>query len=253
MIEATRTRSRPNSDDCFQTEKSQEAFCTKKMRRTRLAPACLTNSKSDESDDAGDVPPDEKRARYCFGRAHNSACCVGHEDAKRQIRKDRAVPFPHAADVARAVRRRPDHRLTEDSNIFPGQTVARGGQLAAGHWVAVVIVAAFPRIPRMCAKGADEQLSHSQQTKKLLHFNPKWSRSDRVPARSMRTPIECLTDRFASRPQCQQRSGSCRQIPGSRSISDLAARIGVAAFNDLLCGSRHGPQRHRQRALWDAR
>jgi hypothetical protein len=42
--------------------------------------------------------------------------------------------------VACAVRRRPDHRLTEDSNTFPGQTVACGGQLAAGHWVAVVIV-----------------------------------------------------------------------------------------------------------------
>jgi hypothetical protein len=162
------------------------------MRRTRWRPARLTNSKSDESGDAGDVPPDEKRARYCFGRAQNSACCVGHEDAKRQIRKDRAVMSPHAADVACAVRRRPDHRLTEDSNTFPGQTVACGGQLAAGHWVAVVIVAAFLRIPRMCASGADDQLSHSQQTKKILHFDPRWSRSDRVLARSMRTPTECL-------------------------------------------------------------
>jgi len=122
----------------------------------------------------------------------NSACCLGHEDAKRQIRKDRALLFPHAADVACAVRRRPDHRLTEDSNTFPGQTVACGGQLAAGHWVAVVIVAAFLRIPRMCASGADDQLSHSQQTRKILHFDPRWSRSDRVLARSMRTPTECL-------------------------------------------------------------
>ena len=180
----------------------------------------------------------------------NSACCLGHEDAKRQIRKDRALLFPHAADVACAVRRRPDHRLTEDSNTFPGQTVACGGQLAAGHWVAVVIVAAFLRIPRMCASGADDQLSHSQQTKKILHFDPRWSRSDRVLARSMRTPTECLTDCFASRHQCQQRSGSCRQIPGSRSISDLAARIGVAAFNDLLSGKPTWTSCHRQRALW---
>jgi len=102
----------------------------------------------------------------------NSACYLRHEDAKRQIRKDRAMLFPHAADVACAVRRRPDHRLTEDSNTFPGQTVACGGQLAAGHWVAVVIMAAFLRIPRMCASGADDQLSHSQQTIKILHFDP---------------------------------------------------------------------------------
>jgi hypothetical protein len=100
--------------------------------------------------------------------------------------------FPHTADVACAVRRRPDHRLTEDSNTFPGQAVACGGQLATGHWVAVVIMAAFLRIPRMCASGADDQLSHSQQTIKILHFDPRWSRSDRVLARSMRTPTECL-------------------------------------------------------------
>jgi hypothetical protein len=73
----------------------------------------------------------------------HSASCLGHEDAKRQIRKDCALLLPHAADVACAIRRKPDHRLTEDSNTFPRQTVARGGQLAAGHWVAVVIVAAL--------------------------------------------------------------------------------------------------------------
>jgi hypothetical protein len=53
-------------------------------------------------------------------------------------------------------------------------------------------MAAFLRIPRMCASGADDQLSHSQQTIKILHFDPRWSRSDRVLARSMRTPTECL-------------------------------------------------------------
>jgi hypothetical protein len=44
MIEATRTRSRPNSDVCFQTEKSKEAFRAKKMRRVRRRPVRLTNS-----------------------------------------------------------------------------------------------------------------------------------------------------------------------------------------------------------------
>jgi hypothetical protein len=175
----------------------------------------------------------------------NSACCLGHEDAKRQIRKDRALLFPHAADVACAVRRRPDHRLTEDSNTFPGQTVACGGQLAAGHWVAVVIVAAFLRIPRMCASGADDQLSHSQQTKKILHFDPRWSRSDRVLARSMRTPTECLKRAIEQLALLAGTNASSAPVLVVKSpevaLSPIWQRIGVAAFNDLSSGSRHGP------------
>jgi hypothetical protein len=62
--------------------------------------------------------------------------------------------------------------VIENDQAAPHQAEMGFGQLNARHPPAVVIVAAFLRIPRMRAGGADEEkLRCHEQTDKLSHFD----------------------------------------------------------------------------------
>ena len=92
--------------------------------------------------------------------AEGSACCFGHEHAERQIRKDAgAEPF-FDANVATAVFRVSDHRSAEINIIAPNDVLIVIAQFGAGHWFAIVVVAAVMRIPGMPLGGGDADEHH---------------------------------------------------------------------------------------------
>jgi hypothetical protein len=79
----------------------------------------------------------------------NSARCLGHKDAKRHIRNDAGAEAFLNANVAVAVVRFSDHWPMEINMLAPHHVFIPIAQFAARHRVAIIIVAAFLRIPRV--------------------------------------------------------------------------------------------------------
>jgi len=92
-----------------------------------------------------------------------SARCLGQKDAKRQIRNDAGVEAALLdANVAVAVVRFSYHPPAEVNVLAPHHVLILIAQFGARHWPAILIAAAFLRIPRVGQHyRRDGQMFHS--------------------------------------------------------------------------------------------
>ena len=72
-----------------------------------------------------------------------------NENTDRQIRNDAGAKAFLDANVAVAVLRFPDHWPAEIDMLAPHHVFTPIAQFGARHWPAIIIVAAFLRIPRV--------------------------------------------------------------------------------------------------------
>ena len=71
------------------------------------------------------------------------------ENAQRHVRNGAGVEAFLDANVAVSVVRFSDHRPAEIDTLAPHHVVTAIAQFGARHWPAIIIVAAFLRIPRV--------------------------------------------------------------------------------------------------------
>ena len=91
----------------------------------------------------------------------SSARRVRNENTQRQIRNDVGAKAFLDANVAVAVLRFSDHRPAEIDVLAPHHIFTAIAQFGARHWLAIIIVAAFLRIPRVRQhKCRDYQIFH---------------------------------------------------------------------------------------------
>ena len=104
-------------------------------------------------------------------RSWRSARRARDENADWEVGHEAGIGFD--ADVAELIRRISGLYFVEDNHAAPHQTEVGRGQLGARHWPAIIVVAAFFRVPGVSSSGAtDHHQRRRQQTNKLRHHRP---------------------------------------------------------------------------------